>query len=239
MAAAVEPTRVLAAEVIASDVGVDLMVVDLSRLVSKWIGETEKHLDTVFGEAEASNCVLFFDEADSIFGQRGEVTRGADRYANLEVGYLLQRLERFEGLVILASNLRANLDPAFTRRFHHVAHFPRPAEPERRRLWEVALGPLVELAEPALDSRGSADGHQEAVPTRGPAAAARTARHLLPVAVMAGPPQAGPAGRRTLPVLDRQLEPPQPGVPSVDLEPTNQEVEPANSCWDRRRPQAR
>lgn len=138
----------LAAEVIASDVGVDLMVVDLSRLVSKWIGETEKHLDTVFGEAEASNCVLFFDEADSIFGQRGEVTRGADRYANLEVGYLLQRLERFEGLVILASNLRANLDPAFTRRFHHVAHFPRPAEPERRRLWEVALGPLVELAEP-------------------------------------------------------------------------------------------
>ena len=76
------------------------------------------------------------------------MTRGADRYANLEVGYLLQRLERFEGLVILASNLRANLDPAFTRRFHHVVHFPRPAEPERRRLWEVALGPPVELAEP-------------------------------------------------------------------------------------------
>ena len=104
------------------------MVVDLSRLVSKWIGETEKNLDAVFGEAEASSCVLFFDEADSLFGQRGEVTRGADRYANLEVGYLLQRLERYEGLVILASNLRANLDPAFTRRFHHVVHFPRPAE---------------------------------------------------------------------------------------------------------------
>jgi hypothetical protein len=154
--------KTLAAEVIAADVGLDLMVVDLSRLVSKWIGETEKHLDAVFDEAEASNCVLFFDEADSVFGQRGEVTRGADRYANLEVGYLLQRLERFEGLVILASNLRANLDSAFTRRFHHVVHFPRPAEPERRRLWELALGPPVQLAEPvdvallaALDLTGA------------------------------------------------------------------------------------
>jgi hypothetical protein len=139
--------KTLAAEVIATAVGIDLMIVDLSRLVSKWIGETEKNLDAVFTEAEASSCVLFFDEADSIFGQRGEVTRGADRYANLEVGYLLQRLERYEGLVILASNLRANLDPAFTRRFHHVVHFPRPLEPERRRLWELTLAPPVQLAE--------------------------------------------------------------------------------------------
>jgi ATPase family associated with various cellular activities (AAA) len=142
--------KTLAAEAIATAVGIDLMIVDLSRLVSKWIGETEKNLDAVFSEAEASSCVLFFDEADSIFGQRGEVTRGADRYANLEVGYLLQRLERYEGLVILASNLRANLDPAFTRRFHHVVHFPRPGEAERRRLWEIALSPPVQTAE-ALD----------------------------------------------------------------------------------------
>jgi hypothetical protein len=154
--------KTLAAEAIARDVGLEIMVVDLSRLVSKWIGETEKHLDAVFAEAEASSCVLFFDEADSLFGQRGEVTRGADRYANLEVGYLLQRLERYEGLVVLASNLRANLDPAFTRRFHHVVHFPRPAEPQRRRLWELALGPPVRLAEPlelevlaALDLTGA------------------------------------------------------------------------------------
>ena len=140
--------KTMAAEVVAFEIGLDLMEVDLSRLVSKWLGETEKHLDAVFTEAEASNCVLFFDEADSIFGQRGEVTRGSDRYANLEVGYLLQRLERFEGLAILASNLRANLDPAFTRRFHHVVHFPRPAEAERHRLWQIALGPPVELAEP-------------------------------------------------------------------------------------------
>jgi hypothetical protein len=154
--------KTLAAEAIAAEVGLEIMVVDLSRLVSKWIGETEKHLDAVFAEAEASSCVLFFDEADSMFGQRGEVTRGADRYANLEVGYLLQRLERYEGLVVLASNLRANLDSAFTRRFHHVVHFPRPAEPERRRLWELALGPPVRLAEPleldvlaALDLTGA------------------------------------------------------------------------------------
>ena len=138
--------KTLAAEVIAAEVGLDLMEVDLSRLVSKWLGETEKHLDAVFSEAESSNCVLFFDEADSLFGQRGEVSRGSDRYANLEVGYLLQRLERFEGVVILASNLRANLDPAFTRRFHHVVHFPRPAEAERRRMWEIAIGPPVRLA---------------------------------------------------------------------------------------------
>jgi hypothetical protein len=138
--------KTLAAEVVAAEVGLDLMEVDVSRLVSKWLGETEKHLDAVFSEAGASNCVLFFDEADSLFGQRGEVSRGSDRYANLEVGYLLQRLERFEGVVILASNLRANLDPAFTRRFHHLVHFPRPAEAERRRMWEIALGPPVCLA---------------------------------------------------------------------------------------------
>jgi len=140
--------KTLAAEVIAREVGVDLMEVDLSRLVSKWVGETEKNLDAVFDEAAAASCVLFFDEADSLFGQRGEVTRGSDRYANLEVGYLLQRLERFAGVVILASNLRANLDAAFTRRFHHVVHFPRPGQPERRRLWELALGPPITLDRP-------------------------------------------------------------------------------------------
>jgi len=135
--------KTLAAEVIAAEIGVDLMVVDLSRLVSKWIGETEKHLDAVFGEAEAASCVLFFDEADSIFGQRGEVSRGADRYANLEVGYLLQRLESHQGVVILASNLRDNLDPAFSRRFHHIVHFPRPEPEQRRQLWRLALAPPV------------------------------------------------------------------------------------------------
>ncbi len=140
--------KTLAAEVIAGEVGLDLMVVDLSLLVSKWVGETEKNLDAVFTEAGASHCVLFFDEADTLFGRRGEVSRGADRYANLEVGYLLQRLDRYDGLVVLATNLRDQLDEAFTRRFQHLVHFPRPGPVERRRLWDLVLGPPVVLAEP-------------------------------------------------------------------------------------------
>ncbi len=140
--------KTLAAEVIAGEVGLDLMVVDLSLLVSKWIGETEKNLDAVFTEAGRSHCVLFFDEADTLFGRRGEISRGADRYANLEVGYLLQRLDRYEGLVVLATNLRDHLDEAFTRRFQHLVHFPRPGPAERRRMWELVLGPPVTLDEP-------------------------------------------------------------------------------------------
>jgi hypothetical protein len=140
--------KTLAAEVIAAEVGLDLMVVDLSLLVSKWIGETEKNLDAVFTEAGRSHCVLFFDEADTLFGRRGEISRGADRYANLEVGYLLQRLDRYEGLVVLATNLRDHLDEAFTRRFQHLVHFPNPGPVERRRMWELVLGPPVTLDEP-------------------------------------------------------------------------------------------
>ena len=140
--------KTLAAEVIAAEVGLDLMVVDLSLLVSKWIGETEKNLDAVFTEAGRSHCVLFFDEADTLFGRRGEISRGADRYANLEVGYLLQRLDRYEGLVVLATNLRDHLDEAFTRRFQHLVHFPNPGPAERRRMWELVLGPPVTLDEP-------------------------------------------------------------------------------------------
>ncbi len=137
--------KTLAAEVIAGEIGLDLMVVDLSLLVSKWLGETEKNLDAVFTEASRSPCVLFFDEADAMFGKRGEVGRGADRYANLEVGYLLQRLDRYDGLTVLATNLRDQLDDAFTRRFQHVVHFPLPRPAERRRMWDLVLGPPVRL----------------------------------------------------------------------------------------------
>jgi hypothetical protein len=140
--------KTLAAEVVAGEVGLDLMVVDLSLLVSKWVGETEKNLDTVFTEAESARCVLFFDEADTVFGKRGEIDRGTDRYANLEVGYLLQRLERYDGLVVLATNVSEQLDDAFTRRFHHVVHFARPGPTERRRLWELVLAPPVVLDGP-------------------------------------------------------------------------------------------
>jgi hypothetical protein len=138
--------KTLAAEVIASRLGLSLVKTDLSRLVSKWVGETEKNLDAAFREAEASNAVLFFDEADALFGRRGEVEHGTDRWANLEVGYLLQRLEAFDGLAVLASNLRENIDPAFTRRFSIVVHFPRPGRAERARLWRLAFPPAAPLA---------------------------------------------------------------------------------------------
>jgi len=131
--------KTLAAEVIAGMLELDLLKVDLARVVSKWVGETEKNLEAAFAEAEESPSVLFFDEADSLFGKRGEVRHGADRYANLEAAYLLQRLEAFDGLVVLATNLRQSLDDAFTRRFDVILQFPRPSPDERRRMWSLAF----------------------------------------------------------------------------------------------------
>ena len=135
----------LAAEVVASQIGLPLLKIDLSQVVSKWVGETEKNIDDAFCEAEASHAMLFFDEADTLFGKRGEIQRGADRYANLEVGYLLQRLDLFSGLVILASNLRDEIDDAFMRRFQVILYFPRPHEQERLRLWKMAFPPSAPL----------------------------------------------------------------------------------------------
>ena len=137
--------KTLAAEAIAAACGMHLLRVDLSQIVSKWIGETEKNLEEVFGHAEQNHSVLFFDEAEALFGKRGEVRHGTDRYANMEVSYLLQRLEAFGGgVVILSSNLRDEIDPAFTRRFQVAVNFPRPGETERRRIWELvfAAAPL-------------------------------------------------------------------------------------------------
>ena len=118
--------KTLAAEVIAKELGRPLLKLDLSRIVSKWVGETEKHLDAVFLEAEDRESVLCLDEADSLLGKRGEIRQGTDRYANLEVSYLLQRLEEHPGLVVMASNHKENIDPAFMRRFQTILHFPRP-----------------------------------------------------------------------------------------------------------------
>jgi SpoVK/Ycf46/Vps4 family AAA+-type ATPase len=131
--------KTLAAEAVAGELGLELCTVDLSLVVDKYIGETEKHLERVITEAENLNVVLFFDEADALFGARGSVTDARDRYANQEVSYLLQRIERFEGLAVLATNLRGNLDPAFTRRLHHIVNFPDPDAPTRRLLWEAHL----------------------------------------------------------------------------------------------------
>jgi hypothetical protein len=134
--------KTLAAHVVADSLGMDLFQVDLSSVVDKYIGETEKNLERVFTQAEALNAVLFFDEADSLFGSRSSVSDARDRYANQEVSYLLQRMEASEGITVLATNLRGNLDPAFARRLHFMVHFPDPDEPTRRQLWQHHLDQL-------------------------------------------------------------------------------------------------
>jgi hypothetical protein len=131
--------KTMSAEVVAHDLGLDLYVIDLSTVVDKYIGETEKNLDRVFSDAEGMNAVLLFDEADALFGKRSEVSDARDRYANVEVAYLLQRMELFDGIAILTTNMRANVDEAFTRRLDVVIDFPRPEEADRLRLWQINL----------------------------------------------------------------------------------------------------
>jgi SpoVK/Ycf46/Vps4 family AAA+-type ATPase len=127
--------KTLTAEIIARELGLDLFKINLSGVVSKYIGETEKNLERIFAAAENANAILFFDEADALFGKRSEVRDAHDRYANIEVAYLLQKIEQYEGLAILASNLRSNLDEAFVRRLAFIIHFPFPDEVDRRRIW--------------------------------------------------------------------------------------------------------
>jgi len=131
--------KTMSAEVVASELGLDLYVIDLSSVVDKYIGETEKNLDRIFGEADRINGVLLFDEADALFGQRSEVHDARDRYANVEIAYLLQRMEQFDGLAILTTNLRANIDEAFLRRLDAVVDFPMPENAERLSIWRLHL----------------------------------------------------------------------------------------------------
>ena len=131
--------KTMAAEIVAGELGLPLFKIDLSAVVSKYVGETEKHLRRLFAEAERANAILFFDEADALFGKRSEVSDAHDRYANIEVAYLLQALEDHAGVCILATNLLGNMDDAFVRRMHFVVHFPFPDEPARRRIWEVVF----------------------------------------------------------------------------------------------------
>jgi AAA+ superfamily predicted ATPase len=140
--------KTLAAEIIAGELGLDLYKVDLSAVVSKYIGETEKNLERIFGAAAAGDLVLFFDEADSLFGKRSEVSDAHDRYANIEVAYLLQRLESYHGLVVMATNLQRNIDDAFLRRISVAVDFEPPDEPQRKLIWQQAFpsrAPLGEL----------------------------------------------------------------------------------------------
>ncbi|MFC6088375.1 ATP-binding protein, partial [Saccharothrix lopnurensis] len=143
--------KTMSAEVVAASLGLDLYTVNLATVVDKYVGETEKNLERIFTEAAGVNGVLLFDEADAIFGKRSEVRDAHDRYANIESAYLLQRMETFDGIAVLATNLRANLDEAFTRRLDVVVDFPLPDEPLRRGLWDRCLGASAPRGDVDLD----------------------------------------------------------------------------------------
>jgi SpoVK/Ycf46/Vps4 family AAA+-type ATPase len=131
--------KTMAAEVIANELNLNLYRIDLSQVVSKYIGETEKNLRRLFDAAEDGGAILFFDEADALFGKRSEVRDSHDRYANIEINYLLQRMETFQGLAILATNTKGSLDPAFVRRLRFIVDFPYPGLVERKTIWQKAF----------------------------------------------------------------------------------------------------
>lgn len=143
--------KTMSAEIIGGELKMDVYKIDLSNMVSKYIGETEKNLERIFTEAGESNAILFFDEADALFGKRSEVKDAHDRYANIETGYLLQKMEEYDGIVILATNLRKNLDDAFVRRMHFMLEYPFPEEDDRYEIWrrafpkETPLGDTIDL----------------------------------------------------------------------------------------------
>ena len=138
--------KTMSAEVVAGDLGLDLYTVNLATVVDKYVGETEKNLERIFSEADGVNAVLLFDEADALFGKRSEVRDANDRYANIEVAYLLQRMETFDGLAILATNLRANVDDAFARRLDMIVDFPVPGR-------RFAAGPVGSMPGPRSAAR--------------------------------------------------------------------------------------
>ncbi len=142
--------KTMAAEIIANELELELYRIDLSMVISKYIGETEKNLNAIFQEANDSNAILFFDEADALFGKRSEVKDAHDRYANIEVAYLLQKMDEYEGIVILATNLRNNMDEAFTRRIQAIIDFPFPEEECRRQIFE-AIFPEEAPLDPDID----------------------------------------------------------------------------------------
>ncbi|HEY2318984.1 MAG TPA: ATP-binding protein [Solirubrobacteraceae bacterium] len=139
--------KTMAAQVLGAQLGLDLFRVDLATIVSKYIGETEKNLERIFTAADGSNAILFFDEADALFGKRSEVSDSHDRYANIEVAYLLQRMEAYPGAVILATNFRRNIDDAFVRRLDFVIDFPFPEAEDRRRIWRLVLPAAAPLSD--------------------------------------------------------------------------------------------
>lgn len=128
--------KTMAAEIMGNKLSIDVYKIDLSTIISKYIGETEKNLDCVFRDGATANAIIFFDEADSIFGKRSEVRDSHDRYANVEISYLLQKIDDYDGIIIMATNLRKNMDEAFTRRMHFCVEFPIPGAADRYRIWQ-------------------------------------------------------------------------------------------------------
>jgi len=143
--------KTMGAEILALKLDLPMYRIDLSQVVNKYIGETEKNLKRLFDAADVSDMILFFDEADSLFGRRTEVSDAHDRYANLEISYLLERMERFKGLAILATNRKKDLDDAFLRRLRYIVDFPLPDAPERRRIWQQAIPRRADSSELDLD----------------------------------------------------------------------------------------
>ena len=139
--------KTMAAEIIANELKLDLYKIDLSLVISKYIGETEKNLGQVFNEAEERNAILFFDEADALFGKRSDVKDAHDRYANTEINYLLQKMEDYTGISILATNLKKNIDDAFLRRLNFLVDFPAPDETLRYKIWKKIFADDVPLGE--------------------------------------------------------------------------------------------
>jgi len=151
--------KTLSASLLGRRCGCDVYKLDLSMIVSKYIGETEKNLARVFDLAEHKGWILFFDEADALFGSRTRISDSHDRFANQEVSFLLQRIEDFSGVVILASNLKSNIDEAFMRRFHAVVHFPMPGPGERARIWREAFSRKARL-DADIDLHAIAEKHE-------------------------------------------------------------------------------
>jgi len=151
--------KTLTATLLGKSTGLDVYRIDLSMIVSKWVGETEKNLKGIFDQAQNKNWILFFDEADSLFGKRTQTKSSNDRYANQEVAYLLQRIEDFPGLVVLATNMKDNIDEAFSRRFQSMVYFPNPDSETRLVLWNQSLPSDFELEE-SIDLEEVADEHE-------------------------------------------------------------------------------
>ncbi|HLT02618.1 MAG TPA: ATP-binding protein, partial [Geminicoccaceae bacterium] len=152
--------KTMAAQIVAAELEMDLFRIDLASVVSKYIGETAKHLRQIFARAARMNAVLLFDEADALFSKRTDVNDAHDRYANADTSYLLQLLEEYRGIVVLATNKKQNIDPAFIRRVRYVFDFPRPDVAERRRIWRQVIGELcgaetLQRLGPTLDALGA------------------------------------------------------------------------------------